>query len=73
MVELVQLAFQDWVIAEEAAWQEVVLISKVGGDYRGIGLMEVIWKAVEVILNRRFTDAIPRLPPRIQSGSRYRD
>ena len=38
--------------------QVVVLIPKVGGEYRGIGLVEVIWKAVTVILNRRFTAAI---------------
>ena len=36
----------------------MVLIPKGGGDYRGIGLVEVIWKAVEVILNGRFTPAI---------------
>ena len=29
-----------------------------GGGYRGIGLVEAIWKAVAVILNRRFTAAI---------------
>ena len=36
----------------------MVLIPKVGGYYRRIGLVEVIWKAVAVILNRRFTAAI---------------
>ena len=36
----------------------MVLIPKDGGNYRGIGLVEVIWKAVAVILNRRFTAAI---------------
>ena len=40
---------------EEATWQAVVLIPKGGGDYRIIGLVEVVWKAVEVILNHRFT------------------
>ena len=33
----------------------MVLFLKGGGDYRGIGLVEVAWKAVAVILNRRFT------------------
>ena len=46
------------VIAEEAAWQAVVLILKGVGDYRGIGLVELIWKAVSVIINRCFTVAI---------------
>ena len=28
------------------------------GDYRGIGLVEVMWKVVAVILNRRLTSSI---------------
>ena len=36
----------------------MVLILKGGGDYRGIGLAEVIWKAVAVILNFRVTESI---------------
>ena len=36
----------------------MVLIRKGEGDYHGIGLLEVIWKAVAVILNHRFTVAI---------------
>ena len=58
MVELVQLAFCNGVLPEEAAWKAVVLILKGGGDYHVIGLMEVIWKEVAVILNRCFPAAI---------------
>ena len=36
----------------------VLLILKGVGEYRGIVLLEVIWKAVAVILNRRFTISI---------------
>ena len=36
VVELVQLAFRNGVITEEAACQSVVLIPKGGGDYRGM-------------------------------------
>ena len=36
----------------------MVLIPKGGGYYRGIGLVEVIWKAVAVIVNCRFTATI---------------
>ena len=43
---------------EEATWQAVVLIQKGGSKYRGIGLVEVVWKAVAVILNRCFTASI---------------
>ena len=39
-------------------WQTVVLIPKGKKDYRGIGLVEVVWKVVAAILNRRFTSSI---------------
>ena len=57
-MELVQTAFRDGDLAEEATWQAVVLIPKGKGDYRGIGLVKVMWKVVAVILNRRFTSSI---------------
>ena len=57
-MEMVYTAFMDGVLAEEATWQAVVLIQKGGSKYRGIGLVEVVWKAVAVILNRRFTASI---------------
>ena len=55
---MVQTAFRDGVLAEEAKWQVVVLISKGRKDYWGIGLVEVVWKVVAAILNRRFTSSI---------------
>ena len=36
----------------------VVLIPKGGGNYRVIGLVEVVWKAVAVVLNCHFTASI---------------
>ena len=42
MVELVQTAFWEGDLAEEATWQAVVLIPKGKGDYWGIGLVEVM-------------------------------
>ena len=45
-------------MAEETTWQAVVLIPKEEKDYKGIGLVEVMWKVVAVILNRRFTSSI---------------
>ena len=38
--------------------QAVVLIFKGKKDYRGIGLVEVMWKVMAAILNRRFTASI---------------
>ena len=57
-MELVQTAFGDGVLAKEATWQALVLIPKRNKDYRGIGLMEVVWKVVAAILNRRFTSSV---------------
>ena len=53
-----QTAFREGDLAEEATWQAVVLIPKGKGDYRGISLVEVMWKVVAVILNCRFTSSI---------------
>ena len=57
-VEMIHTAFREGELAEEAAWRGVVLIPKGGGDYRVIGIVEVMWKAVTVILNRHFTASI---------------
>ena len=57
-MDLVQMAFREVKLAEEAMWQAVVLIPKGKRDYRGIGLVEVMWKVVAAILNRRFTVSI---------------
>ena len=45
-------------MAEEVTWQAVVLIPKGNKYYRGIGLLEVMYKVVAAILNRRFTASI---------------
>ena len=58
VVELTQTAFREGDQAEESTWQAVVLIPKGKGDYRGIGLVEMMWKVVAVILNRRLTSSI---------------
>ena len=39
-------------------WQTVVLIPKGEKNYRGIGLVEVMWKVVATILNHRITASI---------------
>ena len=58
VVDLVQAAFQEGKVAEEATWQVIVLIPKGKKDYRGIGLVDVMWKVVAAILNCRFTASI---------------
>ena len=54
-MKLIQTAFRDRVLAEEATWQAVVLIPKGGSNYNGIGIVEMVCKAVVVIINRCFT------------------
>ena len=56
--ELIQTAFREGRLADEAMWQAVVLILKEKKDYRGIGLVEVMWKVVAKFLNRRLTASI---------------
>ena len=58
VVALVQAAFQEVRMAEEATCKAVVLIFKGGGEYHDIDLVEVVWKVVTVILNCRFTASI---------------
>ena len=41
-MDIVQTAFRDRDLAEEATWQAVVLIPKGEKDYQGIGLVEVM-------------------------------
>ena len=58
VMDMLQTELWDGVLAGEATWQAVVLIPKVVGDYRIIGLVEMVWKVVVVILNCRFTASI---------------
>ena len=58
MVDLVQIAFRDRRLAEEAMWKAVVLITKGKMYYHGIGIVEVMWKVVAAILNLRITASI---------------
>ena len=58
MVEIIQTAFWEGKLAEEATWQTVVLTPKGKKEYRGIGLVEVTWKVVAVILHSRLKTAI---------------
>ena len=57
-MELILTAFQEGGLAEEAMWQAVVMTPKGRQDYRGIGLVEVMWKVVAAILHRRLTVSI---------------
>ena len=58
VVDLIQKALWEWRLAVEATWKAVVLITKGGKDYRGIGLVEVVWEVVAEVLNLRLTASI---------------
>ena len=51
LADLVHTVFREGRLAEEATWKAVVLIPKGKNDYRGIVLVEVVWKVVAAILN----------------------
>jgi len=44
LVKLVQAVWDEGKIPIQLGWVVTVLIPKGGGDYRGIGLLEPIWK-----------------------------
>ena len=59
VVAIAQAAFRNGTLADDIIWQVMVLILKGDGrDLRGIGLVEVHWKTMIVILNRRFASVI---------------
>ena len=58
VVDIVQEEFQEWMLAKECMWKKVVLIQKRKGGFQGIGLVEILWKAVASLLNCRLTAAI---------------
>ena len=57
-MDLVQSAFREGKLVEEATWQAVVLIPKGKKDYQGIDLVEVMGKVVAAILNFWLTASI---------------
>ena len=57
-MEMTQTAFRDGTLAEEATWQTVVLITKGKGEFWVIGMVEVTWKLLTIILHRRLTTRI---------------
>ena len=48
---LMQADFREGRMEQESTWQAVVLLPKGGGDYYDIGLAEVVWKVVTVMIH----------------------
>ena len=53
MVQLVQVMLRYGTVPEEIVYTNMVLIPKGKRDYRGIGLVEVLWKVCSVVVNFR--------------------
>ena len=53
VVSVTQVAFKEGYIMEALMWTTMVLIPKGKGDYRGIVLVETIWKVCTSIVNIR--------------------
>ena len=52
-VELCTSVWETGTIPQQMSWVVTVLIPKGGGDYRGIGLLEPIWKVLERVMDLR--------------------
>ena len=58
VVDIVQAALLYVRLTEEEKWHAIVMLPKCGGDLHGIGLAEVIWKMVVIILDHRLSTVI---------------
>ena len=57
-MDLIHTAFRESEMAKEATWQVVVMIPKWRKECRLIGLVEVMWKVVAMILYCRLATSI---------------
>ena len=51
-VTLIQTIWQTGEIPQQMLWIIIVLLPKGGGDYRRIGLLEPLWKVVEITMDK---------------------
>jgi len=58
LVELVQEIYRTGVLPTEIPWSVLVLLPKDSGGYRGIGLLEIIWKVVSAIIDARIKASV---------------
>ena len=58
LASLTTMAFREGHIPSVLTWTKMVLIPKLEGGYRGVGLVEVIWKVCKYITKNRLLPAI---------------
>ena len=51
MVRLIQMFYRDRTVPEYIVWVTMVLLPKGKGEYRGIGIVEVLWNVCSVMVN----------------------
>ena len=51
VVRLVQLMFRDGTVPVEIVWAKMVITPKWKREYRGIGLVDILWKVCAVVIN----------------------
>ncbi len=54
-VRLMQAVWESGTVPTQMSWMIIVLLPKGGGDYRGIGLLNPMWKAMEKIMMARLS------------------
>ena len=57
-MKIIQLEFDIWELALDCMCNTVILTPKGGGEYHVIGLVEVLWKVVSIIIERHMTESI---------------
>ena len=57
-VQLVQTIWTTGEIPQQMLWEIFVLIPKGNGQFCGIGLLELIWKVVEILMERRLREKL---------------
>ena len=57
-VKIIQLEFDIGELALDCTWNTIILLPKGGGEYHVIGLVEVLWKVISIIIDRRLEESI---------------
>ena len=53
LVRIIQRMFKDVVVPEEVTWAKMVFLPKGREEYRGIGLVEIVWEVSAAVVNFR--------------------
>ena len=69
-MRLVQVMFRYGTVQEEIEWAKMVIIPKGKGEYRGIGLVEMMWKVCSVVVTCRLKRSVMlhNQPHRLREG-----